>query len=279
MKKNLISALVLASLACFSTACMTSSSPDEAGDVDSNVDVGVQINDKGDNESAAQNKPGALEVMVAAPDSLPFGASYEQWAAAYWQWVMSIPVKQNPIFDGPCGEQQSGSVFFLAGNTGSSHYRSCVVPADTGIFIPLLTGLGRSCPELASSPRVCSELTSESAIREAARRPVDSSNALLTMTVDGQKIAISPEFRVETAVFADTSPENPSDRLFDSCSGPIEVNACGLAEGSDRAVVADGYFVMLSNLPPGEHRIHLAANVGPNSTEKPYEVTYTITVQ
>jgi hypothetical protein len=115
--------------------------------------------------------------------------------------------------------------------------------------------------------------------RDKASGPVDSSNALLTMTVDGQKIAISPEYRVETAVFTDTSPENPSDRIIDSCSGPIEVNACGLAEGSDRIVVADGYFVMLNNLRPGEHTIHLTANVGPNSIEMPYEVTYRIIVE
>jgi len=278
MKKNLISALVLASLACFSTACMTSSSPDESADVDSALDVESQITDKEDNGSAAQNKPAPNEVYVIAPDSMPFGATYEQWAAVYWQWAMSIPVEKNPVLDGPCDVQQSGSVFFLAGNTGGAHHRSCVIPSDTGIFVPLLTGLGRSCPELASTPKVCQELTSESAIREKARGPVDSANALLRMTIDGIEIPIGAEYRVETALFADKSPANPDERLIDSCSGPIEANSCGVPEGSEREVVADGYFVMINSLPPGNHVIHLAANVGPNSSEPPYEVTYEIRV-
>ena len=53
--------------------------------------------------------------------SNPYGKSYGEWAAAWWQWAYSIPAAQNPITD-TTGEfsdvGQSGPVFFLAGNYG-----------------------------------------------------------------------------------------------------------------------------------------------------------------
>lgn len=277
MKKNLISALFLASIAYFSAACTTSSTDDLQSD-ETAADVDSQMNDKGDNDSAAQNKPAPPEAVVFAPDSFPSGASYEEWVAAYWQWVMSIPAEKNPIFDGPCEQKQSGSVFFLAGNTGGSHQRSCSIPLEAAIFVPLLSGVGRSCPELAENPKVCQEVTSEDTLRGKASGVVDSANALFHLSVDGRPIAVGSEFRIQSGVFADKSPENRDERLFDSCSGPVEANACGIEKGSSRDVIADGYFVMLDSLPAGEHVIHMAANVAPNSVEKAYEVTYTITV-
>lgn len=278
MKKNLISALVLAALSCFSTACLTSSSPEDAANDASANELGSSMTDKTDNEDLAQAKPQPADSPVLAPSELPFGASYEQWAAAYWQWVMSIPAEKNPILDGPCEQMQSGNVFFLAGNTGGGHLRSCTIAAYTPIFVPLLSGLGRSCPEIAPSAKVCNAVTSEDSIRSQASAIVDSANALLHLEIDGQPISIGSEYRIQTKVFADKSPENPEERLFASCSGPIEANRCGIEEGSSRDVVADGYFIMLAGLTPGTHEIIMAANVSPDSSEPPYEVVYRLDV-
>ena len=35
----------------------------------------------------------------AQDSSQPYGQTYEQWAADWWQWVFSVPVKSNPTLD------------------------------------------------------------------------------------------------------------------------------------------------------------------------------------
>src|SRR5437899_1087429 len=51
---------------------------------------------------------------VFAPSSKPFGKTYGEWSAAWWQWVLSIPKRDNPLAD-PTGEKcavgQSGPVW------------------------------------------------------------------------------------------------------------------------------------------------------------------------
>ncbi|MGH9975265.1 MAG: hypothetical protein ACRD8Z_05440, partial [Nitrososphaeraceae archaeon] len=60
--------------------------------------------------------------------SEPFGRSYEDWTAKWWQWLLSIPNSENAAVDTTgehCGVGQNGSVWFLAGTTGGKNIRSC----------------------------------------------------------------------------------------------------------------------------------------------------------
>ena len=62
--------------------------------------------------------PGAFSI-----DSKPYGVSYLQWAAKWWQWLLSIPSDTNPAADKTginCGINQKGPVWFLAGTFGGS---------------------------------------------------------------------------------------------------------------------------------------------------------------
>lgn len=43
-----------------------------------------------------------------------------------------------------CGENQAGSVWFLAGSFGEKLTRSCVIPADRTLFFPVVNCLGSS---------------------------------------------------------------------------------------------------------------------------------------
>ena len=67
-----------------------------------------------------------------------------------------------------------------------------------------------------------------------------------------------------------------TDYLFDGI-GPIEANACGIAEG-DRFGVTDGYWVMLKPLSAGEHAVHFTASLEVDgSVVFAVDVTYDIT--
>ena len=66
-----------------------------------------------------------------------------EWGARWWQYVFGIPEGENPLTDDPTGALchlgQWGPVFFLvATNTSGPVTRSCDVPADTGLFFPII---------------------------------------------------------------------------------------------------------------------------------------------
>src|SRR5215831_17578658 len=55
-------------------------------------------------------------------DSSPYGNTYGEWSARWWQWLMSIPSDKNPNLDptgAHCAEGQIGPVWFLAGTFGT----------------------------------------------------------------------------------------------------------------------------------------------------------------
>src|SRR5439155_740626 len=89
---------------------------------------------------------------VLPPQSHAHGKTHSEWAAAYWQWLLSIPADNNPLLDetGGFGDAgQSGKVWFLAGVTGSGNVsltRSCTVSAGKALFFPIITTLWISTP-------------------------------------------------------------------------------------------------------------------------------------
>lgn len=40
----------------------------------------------------------------------PYGMSYQEWSAKWWQWALSLPIDQNPFFDeqGACANGANG---------------------------------------------------------------------------------------------------------------------------------------------------------------------------
>src|SRR5688572_18335543 len=79
----------------------------------------------------ADGKGNAGNPGVLPPQSHPYGKSYGEWAAKWWQWVMSIPADRNPLTDTTgefADESQSGPVWFAAGTFGNSAERSYTIP-------------------------------------------------------------------------------------------------------------------------------------------------------
>ena len=77
---------------------------------------------------------------ILPPQSNPYGKSYSQWSAAYWQWLFGQPLdghpgNDNPDFDVTAG--QSGRVWFLTGPFGVIE-REATIPAGTALFVSLI---------------------------------------------------------------------------------------------------------------------------------------------
>ena len=76
------------------------------------------------------------------------GKTYGEWSVVWWQYVLSLPNDQSPLFDpagATCRVGQAGSspVFFLVGTPGGAITRDdCKVPAGKVLFFPLFNAVG-----------------------------------------------------------------------------------------------------------------------------------------
>jgi hypothetical protein len=168
------------------------------------------------------------------------GKTIGEWSAKWWQWAVSSSVPNDPFTDttgANANLHQSGPVFFMAGTAGTSESRSFSIPGNKAILIPLLVG------EL-SQAEIGFDKT-EDEVRQAAADQADLIDEL-HCTVDGVPIGdlfshreVSPAFSFEAAVD----------------------NAIGVPAGDSGTAVADGYWVMLEPLGPGEHTLHFGGGI------------------
>src|SRR5262245_16638557 len=190
---------------------------------------------------------------VFPPGSNPYGASYGEWSARWWQWAFSIPVAIHPLFDnGPCDVNQAGPVFFIGGSfTGLPATRSCTVPAGEALFFPVVNA---ECSNVEPPPFFGAD---EAAMRACARSFIDGVN-VLNVTIDGRSVDdIRSSYRADSPLYSFSAP---AGGLF----GPDPVTGMS---------VSDGYWIFLAPLSAGTHSIHLEA------PEFGQDVTYNLTVR
>ena len=78
-------------------------------------------------------------------ESRPYGCSYSEWSARWWQWLLSISKPSSPAFDSNgknAGVQQKyPNVFFLCQTyerSGVIPKRSISLPKKKAIFMPII---------------------------------------------------------------------------------------------------------------------------------------------
>ena len=79
-----------------------------------------------------------IAIEVIQPDSKPYGLTYEDWTARWWQWAYSIPKDVNPAYDDTgkfCMEGQGGPVWFFAGTYKHPVDRYCTIPSGRAILL------------------------------------------------------------------------------------------------------------------------------------------------
>jgi hypothetical protein len=188
------------------------------------------------------------------------GKTFAEWSVAWWKWGLSGKKDRNPILDKTgafAGEGQHGPVWFLAGNTGGTTKRKCVVPAGKPIFFPVLTHLENAPPDRAD----------EKKLRAVPKAQMDCVTELRA-TLDGKPIAGLERFRVASPVFTFTGPDRAADEVFENVVGK-------------QKAAADGYWIMLRPLPAGKHTLRFQGKVKGTKDVQPFElaVTYELTVE
>jgi len=144
--------------------------------------------------------PGAVarkaRAPVLPPTAHPYGQSYSEWAADWWQWALSQPADTNPLTDptgARCANEQSGRVWFLAGtSTGETVTRTCTVRTGTALLFPVVNAFACVDPG-AENP-------GEAALRESVAYVRSATG--LTAKIDGATVPNVRSYFEESSIFS-----------------------------------------------------------------------------
>jgi hypothetical protein len=175
---------------------------------------------------------------ILPPGSKPYGKTYGEWSAAWWQWTTFLPADKNPSNDNTgkyCAEGQTGPVWFLGSTPSGASIRTCSVPSDRGILFPVITN------ECSTSEYP--QYKTESDLRKCAKEQQDKVTSF-DASIDGRKIPDLQKYRTESPLFRLNLSKN---NIFGTIAGPTNA-------------VSDGIWLLLSPLPPGKHEIRFSSS-------------------
>jgi hypothetical protein len=201
---------------------------------------------------------------VFPPNSKPYGKSYAEWGARWWQWGMELPPAPGHPFFGcpnPPDAGQSGPVWFLAGGPECD----LTIPVGKALFFPVVGGVECSSLEdppfhgdTAAEQRACAMFWGNHTV-------VDS----LFCEIDGVRVQNLARYRFVSPQFTFTAP---TPWVF----GP---------KGGEGTAVADSYYFFLTPLPAGTHTLHFGGTVHISVAEGdpfdlviPYDLTFHLTI-
>ncbi|MGD0812690.1 MAG: hypothetical protein ABSA83_03725 [Verrucomicrobiota bacterium] len=218
---------------------------------------------------------------VLPPSSLPYGLSYEEWSAKWWQWSLGQSTNHLELVGGPgiCSGT-AGSVRFLNGvylpiiggvTTGTNHV---TVSAGTPLFFTILANYddNTTCPISSFTTNTADQLAAEVAGEW-------SYVTATTCTIDGVAVAglanpATTEYLVLSPPFSYTTADQ--DNVLAGFFG----ETCIPGGFTVYPAVAEGVYLMLSPLSPGRHTIHFDGVVTVGGTPIVNEdITYDITVE
>ncbi len=204
---------------------------------------------------------------VFPPGGTPFGKSYADWAAAWWEWTLSQSTNQIQSVSTPVA-----GVAFLAGAANSdTETRNITVSSGDALFFPILSAWvdNSGCPTF----------TTNSLEELQAEADGDwSAVTVTTCTVDGVPVSGLGDPQT-SGYFTQAAPFTYTTALSNSVVNDIYGEPCIPGGTTIGPAVADGVFMMLAPLAPGQHTIEFVGIVGP--TNAPYlleDLTYQITV-
>lgn len=200
-----------------------------------------------------------LNPGVIPPQAHPYGHTYNEWAAGFFQWWLSIPAPVNPIFDqtgADCAQGQSGPVWYLLANQGGLTTRNCTVPAGKALFVSTAVV---EC-SYAEPPESGFHGENEAEMRACAHSYAE----LMTVdevTVDGVPVEnLLTSYRFDTPLYY---IDYPADNLF------------GVPGPGTTPSVGEGVFFMLAPLSAGHHTLFMRSGFSGYFSG---DVTYNLTI-
>jgi hypothetical protein len=185
--------------------------------------------------------------------SSPYGQTYGQWSARWWQYAA-----QQTTLNICAPRKPQSPVTFLAGTPGPPPAAtSCTVPSGQAIMFPLLNAewsvAEAQAQELMTPGQSCflpgqPDGTTNAVLRACAKAIADhaiSPDATMAAEVDGASLRGLSSYRAVSPPFSLTAADG---------------NPFGIPPGRTHAV-ADGFWIILKPLSQGTHTIHFSVNV------------------
>ena len=220
--------------------------------------------------SKLTNAKHANDASAAPVQSNPYGMSYGEWSAAWWQWAFSLPVDHSPLFGtADCSAGQSGPVWFLPGAVvgGPTPRQDCTIRPGTSLFVAIINA---ECSNLEGSG------TTEGQLRGCA----DSISSLidrnsLRASLDGEQLMDLSRYLVESPLFRfGPLPDNNLITYFCIAQG----EGCPAApRGTVGYAVGTGVYLMFHPLSVGRHTLKFHGEVP--AANLVVDTTYYLTVR
>jgi hypothetical protein len=161
------------------------------------------------------------------------------------------PIATNPAFDPDgrfCDRNQEGKVWFLASTFEGVADRTCAVPAGKAIFLSLGGVFASFSPEFPAAGDLCLQMATDlEKVRCDVNNDVPVAPGIsLSVVLDGEPVKDLFAFR------AQSQPGGFTLRV----PNPSFLTDLGFAAGNRTPAVADGYFLFLKPLKPGQHTLN-----------------------
>ena len=211
---------------------------------------------------AASTAPVPVEPLD--PKQTHYGKTYDEWAAAWVQWVYEWPETKDcpdPVAD-PTGvlcnfaQDPKSPVFFLTGNWGAVTKRTkASVPANKAILVPIVVMF----QDNGGVPSA--NLKSDAQLKDSSMGQFQSITEV-HFSLDGRTLTPLDPFAIKAAPYQYTLPPEPNSY---TCQGTPGVT--GTYQG-----YTSGYFVLLPPLADGPHTIAFSAKANlPFSLDVSYD--------
>jgi len=212
---------------------------------------------------------------VIPPSDLPYGLSYEEWSAKWWQWYMGLATNQIENVGSPDICSGPGChVRFLYGAPGTTTAtRHVVIGPDTSLFFPILGFIAdnTACPVSDFGTYTDAQLAAE-------LTGAWSEVSVTTCTIDG--VAVGGLVNPVTSIYNIVSPPfSYTIAKKDSIISLVEGEDCIPGGMTIYPAVAEGAYLMLAPLKPGKHTIAFVGIYGPVSAPNlKLDITYDVIV-
>jgi hypothetical protein len=204
--------------------------------------------------------------QVLPPSSLPYGYSYEEWSAKWWQWQLGQSTNDQEslgdpgICHGPASRVRFPAGTFAPGSGGISIVTNHItVPAGTPLFFPILNTWAdnTACPLSAFTSYTAEQLAAFDA--ESMSAVTETTCTIDGVAVTGLEDPTNSIYNVVSPPFSYTTAEQDNE-LAGFFGEP-----CIPGGLTVYPAVAQGVYLMVAPLSPGKHTIHTVGVVGPLS--------------
>jgi hypothetical protein len=209
----------------------------------------------------------AAQAHIAPIYSHPYGQTYGEWAADFWQVALETPASVSPIDVNDRGENcdqgDMGNVWFLFGSLApASVERSCEIPVGTALFFPLVAVFYGAF--LNDPP----EQRTDAFIRQQVECAKDAASTL-QFTLNGESVPGLDRFFKPSEFFYDV--QLPEDNI-------LGVTEDVVPELKLSPSVDAGFYLLLRPLPPGSYTLHWEGSSAACPFPVAQDVTYHLTI-